>query len=122
MSEMYGRLIVYHVGNILFVIFTIGCAASNSMSMLIVFRFLAGSFGATPLTLGGATIADLMPMAKRAKGMSAWVLGPTIGPAIGEYFISPLSALYSNSHRPGSGKPYLKSSKLEVELLDRGNW
>jgi MFS family permease len=51
--------------------------------MLIVFRFLAGCFGSAPLTLGGGTIADLMPAAKRAKAMSVWVMGPTVGPVVG---------------------------------------
>jgi MFS family permease len=51
--------------------------------MLIVFRFLAGCFGSAPLTLGGGTIADLMPASKRAKAMSIWVMGPTIGPVVG---------------------------------------
>lgn len=55
-------------------------------------RFLAGSFGAAPLTLGGGTIADLMPLSQRAKAMSLWVLGPTVGPVLGPIcggFISP---------------------------------
>jgi MFS family permease len=77
MSEMYGRLWVYHINGILFVIFTIACALSTSLTMLIVFRFLAGSVGAAPLTLGGGTIADLMSARQRAKAMSVWVVGPS---------------------------------------------
>jgi MFS family permease len=80
MSEMYGRLPLYHSCNILFIIFNIGCAVSKSLNMLVVFRFFAGCVGSAPLTLGGGTIADLMTAAQRAKAMSAWVLGPTIGP------------------------------------------
>jgi len=83
LSELYGRLAIYHVCNILFVVFNIACAVSHSLNTLIVMRFLAGSFGASPLTLGGGTIADLMPMSQRAKAMSVWVMGPTIGPVIG---------------------------------------
>jgi MFS family permease len=80
MSEMYGRLKVYHFCNVVFIIFTICCAVSNSFTMLIIFRFLAGSFGAAPLTLGGGTIADVMPIQSRAKAMGIWCMGPTLGP------------------------------------------
>lgn len=57
MSELYGRMIVYHVCNLLFVVLTIVCAVSQSMGMLVAFRFLAGCVGAAPLTIGGGTIA-----------------------------------------------------------------
>lgn len=49
LSEMYGRTIVYHVTNILFVGFTIGCALSTNMGMLIAFRFLTGVCGSCPM-------------------------------------------------------------------------
>jgi hypothetical protein len=45
--------------------------------MLVVFRFLAGSVGAAPLTLGGGTIADVMTREQRAWAMSVWVMGPS---------------------------------------------
>ena len=51
-SEIYGRVPVYHTTNVLFVIFTICCAESRSVGMLVAFRFLAGSVGSTPLVLG----------------------------------------------------------------------
>ena len=59
MSEMYGRSLLYHICNLLFVIFNIACAVSTSFGMLVAFRFLAGCAGAAPLTLGGGTIADM---------------------------------------------------------------
>ncbi|KAI7173486.1 hypothetical protein KC316_g10612, partial [Hortaea werneckii] len=65
MSEMYGRIPVYIVCNILFEIFTIACAVSSSLNQLIVFRFFAGCFGVCPVTLGGASISDLMDQDKR---------------------------------------------------------
>jgi multidrug resistance protein len=83
MSEMYGRLPLYHSCGILFVIFNIACAVAGSLTQLIIFRLLAGSFGAAPLALGGGTIADLARPATRATAMAIWVLGPTLGPVIG---------------------------------------
>ena len=51
--------------------------------MLVRFRFLAGVFGAAPLTNGGGTIADMVTQEKRGKAMSGFVMGPMIGPIIG---------------------------------------
>jgi multidrug resistance protein len=83
MSELYGRFIVYHVCNLLFFIFTIACAVSNSMGMLIAFRILAGCAGAAPLTMGGGTIADIFPPEERAGAMAIWSIGPLLGPVLG---------------------------------------
>lgn len=38
--------------------------------MFIVFRFLLGTVGVTPLTVGGGSIADIMPADKRGVAMS----------------------------------------------------
>jgi MFS family permease len=42
LSEMFGRLPLYHSCNLLFIIFTIAAAVSTNMGMFIVFRFLMG--------------------------------------------------------------------------------
>lgn len=83
LSEWTGRVPVYHACNILFLIFTILCAVSKNMAMLIVFRFLAGFAGVAPITCGSGTIADLMPPERRGVAMSLWSLGPLFGPIIG---------------------------------------
>lgn len=83
LSELYGRLPVYHVCNVLFVIFTIACALASNLNMLIGFRFLEGLFGSCPLTIGGGTIADMIVQQKRGGVMAIWALGPLMGPVIG---------------------------------------
>lgn len=83
LSELYGRLVVYHSCNFLFVIMTVTCALSRNMNMLIAFRFLAGTFGSCPLTLGGGSIADMIIQEKRGGVMAIWALGPLMGPVIG---------------------------------------
>ena len=75
LSEMYGRVIVYNVCNVLYTVFTVACALATNMGMLIGFRFLAGTFGVSPITLGGGTIADMMPAEKRGAAMSIWAIG-----------------------------------------------
>jgi multidrug resistance protein len=83
LSEVYGRLICYTICNILYVIFTVACAVSTNLPMLIVFRLLAGCVGASPLAIGGGTIADLFSVEERGVAISLYTLGPVLGPAIG---------------------------------------
>ncbi|KAF1929837.1 MFS general substrate transporter [Didymella exigua CBS 183.55] len=83
MSEMFGRMPLYNICSVLFVIFNVGCALSTSMGMLIAFRLLAGCAGASPLTLGGGTIADMFPQEQRAGAMAIYSMGPLLGPIIG---------------------------------------
>ena len=78
LSELYGRNVVMHSSNIAFLISTFICGASQNMAMFIIFRLLQGLAGCVPLTLGGGTIADLMPPEKRGKALSGWQLGPLL--------------------------------------------
>ncbi|KAI5364045.1 Putative major facilitator superfamily, MFS transporter superfamily [Septoria linicola] len=91
-SEMYGRHPVYVVCNIFFIIFTIACAVASSITQLIVFRFVAGCFGVCPVTLGGASIADLVAQDKRGASMALFGMGPLLGPVIGPIAGAYLSA------------------------------
>lgn len=75
LSEIYGRYKVYLVCNVMFIIFTIACAVAGSIEQLIVFRFFAGAFGVCPVTLGGASISDLVKQEKRGVAMSLFGLG-----------------------------------------------
>lgn len=83
LSEMYGRVPVYHVCNVCFVAFTVACAVAPSLEALIVFRFFAGSFGSAPLTNGGGSMADIFSQEKRGVVMAAFSTGPLLGPIIG---------------------------------------
>ncbi|CAN8098257.1 unnamed protein product [Discula destructiva] len=83
MSEIYGRTPIYHICNVLFVCFSVGCALANSMGMLIAFRFLSGFAGVAAVTCGAGSIADMLPAETRGKAMSIWSLGPLLGPTIG---------------------------------------
>lgn len=89
LSELYGRVLIYNVTNVLFCCFTVGCALSRGQSMLLAFRFLSGFAGVATITIGSGTIADLMPREKRGKAVSIWsvgtILGPMVGPIIGGY-------------------------------------
>ncbi|KAM0328629.1 hypothetical protein ACHAQA_005041 [Verticillium albo-atrum] len=82
-SEMWGRRPLYIWGNIFFVLFSVGTALSQNMDMMMAFRFLMGLAGSVPITIGSGSIADIMPVEMRGRAMSAWALGPLLGPCIG---------------------------------------
>lgn len=48
LSELYGRLYIYHACNLGYLVFTIACALATNMNMLIVFRFFAGCWVCSP--------------------------------------------------------------------------
>ena len=83
LSEMYGRLPLYHICNTLFAAFTVACAKAPSLNSLIGLRFLQGCAGSAPLAIGGGTIADLIPQERRGKYMGIYALGPALGPIFG---------------------------------------
>ena len=70
LSELYGRVIIYNITNVLFLSFIILCAVSQNQSMLLAFRFLSGFTGVATITIGSGTIADIMSREKRDKTVS----------------------------------------------------
>ena len=83
MSEIYGRLMPYHLSNVLFTVFTIGCAASPNLAALVILRLLAGSTASAVMTIGGATVADLFVPEERGWAMAVYTFGQLLGPAVG---------------------------------------
>lgn len=80
LSEIYGRVPIYHGANVMFVAFILGNALSRSLAQFLVFRFLSGCAGGTPMSLGGGTIADITTFQKRAVAMALFSMGPLAGP------------------------------------------
>ncbi|PWY81883.1 bicyclomycin resistance protein [Aspergillus heteromorphus CBS 117.55] len=88
LSERFGRLPVFHIGNLLALCCLVACALSVNIPMLIAFRFLTGCF-LSILTLGPAIIGDLFEMEQTGLTM-ALVMGT---PMIAD-FISPVAGAY----------------------------
>ncbi|GAM40911.1 hypothetical protein TCE0_041r13627 [Talaromyces pinophilus] len=60
LSERYGRMPVFHAGNVFFILCSVAAALSTNMSMLVAFRFLNG-VAVTSITLGpSGYIADAL--------------------------------------------------------------
>lgn len=64
-TEFNGRQIVFFFTYFFLVAFGAGAAGAQNIETLIILRFFAGAFGASPLTNAGGVIADLFS----AKGM-----------------------------------------------------
>lgn len=89
LSELYGRRILFLISHGFVVAFVAASAGANSMASLLVFRFLSGTFGASPMTNSGGVIADLFPPAQRGVALSIFAaapfMGPVLGPVLGGY-------------------------------------
>lgn len=83
LSELYGRLVIYHACNVTYIGFIIGCALGKNTGMFLVFRFLAGCAASGPSAVGGGTVADVVPPAQRGRAMSLFFAGPFLGPVGG---------------------------------------
>lgn len=60
-----------------------GAAGANNMATLLVMRFFAGAFGASPLTNSGGVIADMFSASERGMAITIFAAAPSLGPAIG---------------------------------------
>jgi multidrug resistance protein len=83
LSEVYGRLPVYTCSNVVYVVATAGCALSPGIGPFLALRLLAGTVGSTPLTIGGGTISDIVPVSRRGLALSLYMFGPVLGPCVG---------------------------------------
>ncbi|KAJ0168957.1 putative transporter [Colletotrichum tanaceti] len=114
LSEMYGRLVIYHVCNLFYAIFILGCALSVNSSMFLAFRFLSGCAGSAPMAVGGGTIADMHMADERGKATALFSLGPLLGPA---GFLSLVSVVFMRE----TFEPILLEKKAALLRKQTGN-
>lgn len=88
-SELVGRRWPLCIGVLGSSIFTVGCAASKDIQTLVICRFFAGTFGASPLCVAPAVLSDLYKPAYRGMAISVYALtvfgGPFLAPFIGGF-------------------------------------
>ncbi len=83
MSELFGRQILYIITYGALTAFNAGAAGSQNIATVTVLRFLAGSFGSSPLTNAGGVIADMFPAKERGLALSIFAAAPFMGPVLG---------------------------------------
>ena len=88
-SETVGRNPVYIATLTLYMIFIMASGLAPNIGGQFVFRFIAGLFGATPLTCAGGSISDLWDPMERVYAFpvfaNAAFMGPIFGPVVGGF-------------------------------------
>lgn len=69
LSEVYGRRLIFIVSYFFLTIWSVGCALSKTVPQLLVFRFLCGFFGSSPLAVAGGVISDVLAAKNLGIGM-----------------------------------------------------
>lgn len=83
LSEQYGRRPILLFSFVVYTGFQVGSALSKNTASVLIFRFLGGTFAASPLTTSGGMIADVWDADIRGKALALFTLAPFAGPAIG---------------------------------------
>jgi DHA1 family bicyclomycin/chloramphenicol resistance-like MFS transporter len=85
--DRFGRKRPLYVGLIIYILASIGCALSNSINTLIIFRFLQAAGGCSASVGAFAMVRDLFPPKESAKVFSLLILilgvSPLLAPTIG---------------------------------------
>jgi multidrug resistance protein len=83
LSEIFGRVIVLQLANLVYLFFNLGCGFAKTSRQEIAFRFLSGLGGSAPLAIGGGVLSDLFTAEQRGRAISIYSLAPLLGPAVG---------------------------------------
>ncbi|KAG2139189.1 major facilitator superfamily domain-containing protein [Suillus bovinus] len=82
LSEQYGRRPIFIISFIVYLCFQIGCALSQNIASILIFRFLGGTFAAAPLANSGALIADIWDAKQRGTALAVFSVAPFAGPGL----------------------------------------
>ncbi|MBN3790357.1 DHA2 family efflux MFS transporter permease subunit [Burkholderia sp. Ac-20353] len=91
LSAYFGRRLYYMTSIAVFVLASVGCAASTALWELVACRVLQGLAGGGLLGISQAAIYDVFPKERVSTGLAVYgigvMMGPTLGPTIGGYLI-----------------------------------
>jgi len=83
LSEIYGRRTIFIISYAFLTLWQAVTCASQNIQSVLVFRFLAGFFGSSPLANAGGTISDVLDANSRGLGMALFAAAPFLGPSLG---------------------------------------
>ncbi len=89
MSDLLGRKNYFTGSILLFTIASFFCGAANTLTALVIWRFIQGIGGGALLTIGQTIIVEAFPPEKISTANAIFgmgvILGPTFGPTLGGY-------------------------------------
>ena len=92
--DRYGRKKPLYAGLVIYILASLGCAVSQSIEGLILFRFLQALGGCVGMVAPRAIVRDMFPVNENAKILSLLILvlgvSPIIAPTAGSYIITAL--------------------------------
>ncbi len=95
LADLYGRRLVLYIGMIVFCLSSLGAGLSNTMHLLILFRFIQGISCAILYTASGSIVFHAFPSEERNQAMGfffgASTLGLAMGPVVGGLLVGALS-------------------------------
>jgi EmrB/QacA subfamily drug resistance transporter len=95
LGDMFGRVRMYEVGFLVFVLGSLACALSWNEASIIIFRIIQGIGGAFVTANSGAIIAGLYPPEHRGRAYGynsiGWSLGAVLGIIIGGLIVTYMS-------------------------------
>ncbi|KAK4889193.1 hypothetical protein LTR27_011951 [Elasticomyces elasticus] len=94
-SDCFGRRAVVLLSLTMFIVGTIICGTAHTVAQMLAGRTIQGAGGGVLLVMTYLLVADLLPLQKRAQGMSlitvVWLIGAVSGPIMGAGFSDAVS-------------------------------
>ncbi len=98
LSQQFGRRNYFAASIILFTVASFLCGNATNIWELVIFRFIQGLGGGALLVTAQTIITESYPVAKRGMAQAIYgmgvIVGPTLGPPLGGYFVDHFSWPY----------------------------
>ena len=83
LSRLLGRKRLAIIAIVGFVLSSAACGLSQSLDMIVAFRFIQGLFSGPLIPISQSVLIDAYPARQRTRVLSLWAMGVTAGPAVG---------------------------------------
>ncbi|MCD1294938.1 MFS transporter [Methanocella sp. CWC-04] len=97
-SEYTGKIKLFMIGFLVFILSSLACGLSSSIEQLIAFRVLQGIGGAMVFGISGAILFQAFPMNERGRAMgylgATVAIGSIAGPILGGFIVDTLGWQY----------------------------
>ncbi len=82
LAARFGFRALYLVSVIGFTVASMLCGLADSLTQMVLFRFIQGMFGAALVPLSQGTMLNIYPPEQRGQAMAIWGMGVMLGPIL----------------------------------------